>query len=115
MIGLLLVVLVYIALGIGLIWLSMRLAKRIPFPALRIAIHTAVFTFWFMPGMAVGEGGAMPVPLWLIVLDPKQRLDPPLVIIVFGACWAIAWLVAFGLGRWWEKKQAVPRFRKNFP
>ncbi|MEO5912597.1 MAG: hypothetical protein ABIS50_00075 [Luteolibacter sp.] len=121
---LLIVILVYIALGVGLIRLSMLFAKRIPFPALRIAIHTAVFTFWFMPGLAASEGGAMPGPMWLIILDAIQRgaitrqIDVAMILKMTGTCWGIAWIVGFGLDcicRRWEKKQSAGGGRKRWP
>ena len=114
-------VLVYIALGVGLISLSMWLTRRIPFLALRIAIHTAVFSFWFMPGMAASEGGAMPGPMWLIVLDAvkqNDKLDGPAVARMFGACWGVTWIVtlgAAGIFRGLRKKDAAAGIHNRLP
>ncbi len=105
--GLLLLIVGYIVIGFGLIRLSMFLTKHIPFLAKRtpllaqrVAIHTAVFTFWFMPGLSVGEGGAMPCPMWLVLLEPRQGSNVPMVVIIFGlfaVFWVITWVVTLGV------------------
>lgn len=118
---LVILILGYIAVGVGLIRLSMWLTKRIPFLALRIAIHTAVFTFWFMPGMAASEGGAMPGPMWLIVLEALEQNDPldwPTVAKMFGACWGVTWIVTLcgaGIFRWLQKKESAAGVRNRLP
>jgi len=69
-----LIVVLYVALGVGLLVLSVTLARRIPAAALRLLIHSGVFAAWFSPGGVAGEGGAGPAPLWLAFLDSTWHL-----------------------------------------
>lgn len=118
MVLLVIAILVYIAIGVGLIRLSIWRTKRIRSFALRIAIHTAVFTLWFTPGLAATEGGAMPGPLWLIALDARQKLDHPLVVEMFLACWVVTWIVTLGgvaIWRPFPKKESADGGRKRSP
>lgn len=99
MVPLIAALVVYVAIGVGLIRLSMWLTKRIAAPAIRIAFHTAVFTLWFMPGFSASEGGAMPGPLWLIALNSQKDTDLLSVAEAFVVCWLVVWAVAF-CGNW---------------
>jgi hypothetical protein len=125
-----LIIIAYLVFGAGLLWLSVRLARRIRSARFRAAIHAAVFALWFSPGVAVGEGGAMPAPLWLVFLDGTSRLvsdlsartsgalyNPwPLHYWLNGMFWgiiilAIVWVVVFlvilcmaGIRRRWLRK-----------
>ena len=60
-----LLVIGYPLFGLGLMWLSFRFTRSIRSIAIRAAIPAVVFAFWFTPGAAVGEGGAMLVPMWM--------------------------------------------------
>jgi hypothetical protein len=125
----LLIIIAYVAFGIGLLWLSVRLARRIRSAIFRAAIHAAVFAAWFSPGLDVGEGGAMPAPLLLLFWDSTSRLlsdlrtEPgnpwPLHYWRQGMFWgiiilAIVWVVAFliilciaGIRRRWLRKNEL--------
>ncbi|HEY4076844.1 MAG TPA: hypothetical protein VGM26_07915, partial [Rhizomicrobium sp.] len=64
----------YITLGIFLVWISARLARRMPRPALRVAIPGAVFAMWFAPGLWVGHGGACPARILILFLKSTTKL-----------------------------------------
>jgi hypothetical protein len=68
---------VYVALGGGLLWLSVWIVKRFRSGTLRSAIYAGIFALWFSPGILVGEGGVGPAPLWYVfIVNITQYLFP---------------------------------------
>jgi hypothetical protein len=122
-----LIIITYAAFGIGLLWLSVRLARRIRLVCLRAGIYAAVFAFWFSPGIVAGEGGAAPAPLWLAFWSSTSRFltnrstepDNPWPLhywkqdvyygsITFAIVWAVAFVVSLsviGIRRWLRKDE----------
>jgi hypothetical protein len=95
MILLLILIIGYVAFGIGLLWLSVRLTRSIPSLVGRAAIHGAVFALWFSPGMFAGNGGRIPGPLWLALLTHKSAFSLYVSGRTFVFVWAFAFVVAF--------------------
>lgn len=99
--------LIYVGIGVGLLWLSVKLAKRVDSVFLRAAIYGVVFSVWFSPGVLTGNCGALVVPLWLaFILQPSQYLsnsgELEAVGKMFGFFWGVgclATLCAVGIRR----------------
>lgn len=88
------IVILYVALGIWLLWLSVKYTRRITSVILRAVIPAIVFAVWFSPGAVAGEGGVGPAPLWLAFLSSsRSRQDIYYCAIIFAIVWGIAFIV----------------------
>jgi len=103
---------VYVAVGVFLLYLSVRLAERIRSARIRAAIYAAVFALWFCPGLAGGNGGVAPAPILMLLWTSTAQLIEDwgsnsdnrwhLHYYLSGLFWggvivAIFWAVAYGL------------------
>src|SRR4051812_44033919 len=93
---LLILAVAYAAFGIWLVSLSVRLARSVPSLFRRAAIHSAIFSVWFSPGLIGGNGGALPVPLWLALVANKPVYALWVSGVTFVVVWAISCVVAVG-------------------